>query len=150
MQLFTALQHDGASPDYIFDTDIKKAAEMPKFDTLFYYAGIGLDKQFPQRPTIWVSDAAKALDRQAYTQGLVGAMALMAMDNGHAGAKWKNAYDTAALADAQHPVPDPYLNRHLLRDAFLTFFKDKLDMHETVQPSGSASPAPVPSAAATP
>jgi hypothetical protein len=142
MQLFTALQHDGASPDYTFAMVIKKSADMPAYDPQFYYAGMGLDKKFPDRPTIWISDAAKTLDHPTYTQGLLGAMALMAMDNGHAGEKWKNAYDIAATADAQLDAArsDRYLNRHLLREAFLTFFRDKIDMRETVQPAATATP----------
>lgn len=141
--ILTAVTHDGSSPDYTFDIDIKKAAEMPTFDPLFYYAGIGLDKKFPDRLTIWVSDGAKALDHHAYTLGLFGAMALLAMDNGHAGDKWKNAYSVAATADGQLPLSqtDRYFNRHLLRSAVLSYFADKIDMRERVE-----GPAPKPTA----
>lgn len=88
----------------------KAAAQMPPYDPVVHYAGLGGD---PRVAVLWVnSDASSASMKDALFNGML----LACMDDGEAGPKWKTFYDLAAAADGRLPAntADPYLNRHKL------------------------------------
>jgi len=140
-QLFSAVRYDGNSPDFIYNTRTKPENEMPTYDKYFCYMGIGIDKEHPERPTIWEGAAAKkTLSQDAYTQAMFVAMALMVMDDGHAGTKWKTVYDAAAHADSVLPAgeSDRYKNRHALRDMVIAHFGNSVKFRESVEIDATA------------
>jgi hypothetical protein len=104
--------------------DFKSSSEMPLYDKQAHYDGIHTTKAGTQAMYIWVN---KDLKENEYNDALMGAFSLAVADGGYGGRAFKELYDVCAARDAQLPAdaPDPFLNRHRLAAALVTYLNQK-------------------------
>jgi len=123
-RLLQAIDSAPKSPLIKLEIVVKPAAEMPIYDSLFWYAGITTesDKKIAR---IWKSAALTRASVESNDR-LEDAKMLAVMDYGFAGAKWKAFYDDVARSDAAlgQSATDRYKNRHALIKTIQDFIAD--------------------------
>jgi len=90
---------------------VKKPPEMPTYDPLSHYAGIGVDSKGAKALQVWINADMSSKDQQ---NAIMAAFFLAITDGGFAGTDFKSLYDIYAKKDSLLPAgaPDPFLYRH--------------------------------------
>lgn len=102
--------------------ELQPASSLPPYDALVHYAGWNVNPKFPNQGYVLVnrdyenSHGGSITKDAPLLQAYLEAFVLATCDSGHAGATWKERYDSAAAADKALPatIADRYQNRHAL------------------------------------